>query len=214
VFFERFQASIAWDASTHHATVVRMTKIAPVLEGHIVKAEKKKEYARATSMRSYAERKLEYLKLINETMPANIKRIEEAKSYGDLSENAEYQYAKDEQRALLQKQTKMQADLDAVKPDDFLSATTDEVMPGVTVVIESAAGEKTYSILGEWDNDLELGIISSKTRVAANLMGKKPGESFELPVGDGSVETALVKEIRALSDDVRRWMSLGEGEQI
>jgi transcription elongation GreA/GreB family factor len=87
-------------------------------------------------------------------------------------------------------------------------------MPGVTVVIESAAGEKTYTILGEWDNDLELGIISSKTRVAANLMGKKPGESFELPVGDGSVETALVKEIRALSDDVRRWMSLGEGEQI
>jgi transcription elongation GreA/GreB family factor len=214
LFFERFQASIAWDPSTHHTIVVRMTKIVPELENRVVREEKKREYARITSYRSFAARKREYLKLINEDMPANVKRIEFAKSYGDLSENAEYQYAKDEQRALMQKQSLMQADLEAVKPGDFADATTDEVMPGVTVVIESAAGEKAYSILGEWDNDLELGIISSKTRVAANLMGKKPGESFELPVGDGSVETALVKEIRALSDDVRRWMSLGEGEQI
>jgi transcription elongation GreA/GreB family factor len=214
VFFERFQASIAWDASTHHATVVRMTKIAPVLEGHIVKAEKKKEYARATSMRSYAERKLEYLKLINETMPANIKRIEEAKSYGDLSENAEYQYAKDEQRALLQKQTKMQADLDAVKPDDFLSATTDEVMPGVSVVAETDGGERTWHILGEWDNDVEKGILSSKTLVAQNMMGKKVGESFELPAEDGAVKYASIKAILPLGEDIREWMKLPEGVQI
>ena len=41
-------------------------------------------------------------------------------------------------------------------------------------------------------------------------MGKKPGESFDLPVGDGSVETATVKEIKALSDDIRNWMASGE----
>jgi transcription elongation GreA/GreB family factor len=214
LFFERFQASIAWDHSMHHTIVVRMTKIAPVLEASLVRAEKKREYARVTSVRSFEARKREYNKLINEEMPANVKRIEFAKSYGDLSENAEYQYAKDEQRALMQKQSLMQADLEAVKPGDFSDAVTDEVMPGVTVVIESAAGEKTYTILGEWDNDLELGIISSKTRVAANLMGKKPGESFELPTGDGSVETALVKEIRALSDDIRAWMSATGDEAV
>ena len=49
LFFERFQASIAWDPSTHHTTVVRMTKIVPALEAHLVKVEKKKEYARRWS---------------------------------------------------------------------------------------------------------------------------------------------------------------------
>jgi transcription elongation GreA/GreB family factor len=158
--------------------------------------------------------KQEYLKLINEDMPANIKRIEFAKSYGDLSENAEYQYAKDEQRALMQKQTLMQADLESVKPGDFSDATTDEVMPGVTVVIATPEGDKTYTVLGEWDNDLEKGIISSKTRLAENMLGKKPGDQFELPGGDGAVVFASVKEIRPLSDEIRDWMKLPPGVQI
>ena len=214
MFFERFQASIAWDPSTHHTIVVRMTKIVPALEAHVVKVEKKKEYARLTSLRSYGLRKQEYLKLINEDMPANVKRIEFAKSFGDLSENAEYQYAKDEQRALMQKQSVMQAELEAVKPAEFDDATTDEVMPGVTVVISAQEGEKVYTVLGEWDNDLEKGILSSKTRVAQNMMGKKVGDAFELPDADGNVAFATIKEIKPLSDDIRNWMKLPEGVLI
>ena len=147
-------------------------------------------------------------------MPANVKRIEFAKSYGDLSENAEYQYAKDEQRALMQKQTLMQADLEAVKPGDFADATTDEVMPGVTVVATTKSGEKTWTILGEWDNDIEKGVLSSKTRVAQNLMGKKVGDDFELPDENGNLSFATVKEIRPLSDEIREWMKLPAGIQI
>ncbi|MBR4939309.1 MAG: GreA/GreB family elongation factor [Kiritimatiellae bacterium] len=208
LFFERFQASIAWDHSTHHTIVVRMTKIAPELESRMVKVEKKREYARITSPRSYEERQREYFKLINEEMPANVKRIEFAKSYGDLSENAEYQYAKDEQRVLMQKQTVMQAELDAVKAGDFADATTDEVMPGVEVIVAAKDGDRKYVILGEWDNDLERGIISSQTRVAKNLMGKKVGDKFKLPDAEGSVELASVKEILPLSDDVKAWMKI------
>ena len=214
LFFERFQASIAWDPSTHHATVIRMTKIVPELEAHLVKVEKKKEYARITSYRSYGLKKQEYLKLINEDMPENVRKIEFAKSYGDLSENAEYQYAKDEQRALMQKQTLMQADLEAVKPGDFADATTDEVMPGVTVVATTRDGEKTWTILGEWDNDIERGILSSKTRVAQNLLGKKIGDDFELPDAEGGISFATVKEIKPLDDGIREWMKLPAGVQI
>ena len=214
LFFERFQASIAWDPSTHHTTVVRMTKIVPELEAHLVKIEKKKEYARITSYRSFGLKKQEYLKLINEDMPENVRKIEFAKSFGDLSENAEYQYAKDEQRALMQKQTVMQAELEAVKPGDFADATTDEVMPGVTVVVSAKSGEKTWTILGEWDNDLEKGILSSKTRVAQNLLGKKVGDDFELPDDNGNLTFATVKEIRPLSDEIREWMKLPAGVQI
>ena len=214
LFFERFQASIAWDPSTHHTTVVRMTKIVPELEAHLVKVEKKKEYARVTSYRSFGLRKQEYLKLINEEMPENIRKIEFAKSFGDLSENAEYQYAKDEQRALMQKQTLMQADLEAVKPDDFVGATTDEVMPGVTVVVVTKDGEKTWTVLGEWDNDIEKGILSSKTRVAQNMLGKKVGDGFELPDAEGGIAFATVKAILPLSDEIREWMKLPAGVSI
>ncbi len=214
LFFERFQASIAWDPSTHHTTVVRMAKLVPELEKHIVKVEKKREYARLTSYRSFGLRKQEYLKLINEDMPENVRKIEFAKGFGDLSENAEYQYAKDEQRQLMQKQTLMQADLEAVKPSDFADATTDEVMPGVTVVADTKDGEKVWHILGEWDNDPELGILSSKTRVAQGLLGKKPGDGFELPDADGGVAFATIREIRPLPDSVREWMKLPAGVQI
>ena len=214
LFFERFQASIAWDPSTHHTTVVRMTHIVPELASHVVKVEKKKDYARVTSFRAYATKKAEYLKLINEDMPENVRKIEFAKGFGDLSENAEYQYAKDEQRQLMQKQSLMQADLEAVKAGDFSDATTDEVMPGVTVVISTPEGEKTYHVLGEWDNDIEKGIISSKTRLAQNMLGKKVGDQFELPGAEGTVKLATVKEIRALSEDVREWMKLPPGMQI
>ncbi|MGN0854535.1 MAG: GreA/GreB family elongation factor [Kiritimatiellia bacterium] len=212
--FERFQASIAWDPSTHHTIVVRMTRIVPELEAHVVKVEKKREYARETSFRSYALRKAEYLRLISEEMPENVRKIEFAKGFGDLSENAEYQYAKDEQRQLMQKQTLMQAELEAVRPTDFATATTDEIMPGVTVAIETPEGEKTYYILGEWDNDLEKGIISSKARLALNLLGKKPGDQFELPGAEGQIAFGKVRAVEALPAEIREWIKLPVGMQI
>ena len=212
--FERFQASIAWDPSTHHTTVIRMTRIVPELEAHVVKVEKKREYARETSYRSFAMKKAEYLKLINEDMPENVRKIEFAKGFGDLSENAEYQYAKDEQRQLMQKQSVMQEELEAVKPTDFATATTDEVMPGVSVVIVAAEGEKTYHILGEWDNDVEKGVLSSKARLAQNMLGKKAGDQFELPSVEGPVAFATIKSILELPAEIREWMKLPAGMQI
>ena len=214
LFFERFQASIAWDPSTHHAIVVRMTHIVPSLEAHFVKVEKKREYARVTSFRSFAMKKAEYLKLINEDMPANVRRIEFAKGFGDLSENAEYQYAKDEQRALMQKQSLMQEELEAVKPDEFASVATDEVAPGTAVTVSTPDGEKTYYVLGEWDNDVEKGILSSKTRLAQNMLGKKPGDQFELPGADGAVAFGSVKSVCELPPEIREWMKLPAGMQI
>ena len=215
LFFERFQASIAWDPSSHHKLVMRMMNLCPeLLESHLVKLEKKREYARITSKRSYAYYKADYLKLINETMPANVKRIEEAKGYGDLSENAEYQYAKDEQRALMKRQQEMQDMLAAVKPGDFADAKTDEVMPGVGVVVDTPEGEKTYYILGEWDNDIDLHILSSRTQLAKNLLGKKVGDRFNIPNAEELTVLGHVKEILPLPETIREWMALPAGMQI
>ena len=170
-----------------------------------------KEYPRVTSPRGYWLRQKLYDKLVNEDLPENVRKIKYAKGFGDLSENAEYQYAKDEQRALLQRQSTMLAELEQVRTSTFSDATTDEVMPGVTVVVATKDGEKTYTVLGEWDNDLELGIISQRTRVAKNMLGKKVGETFDLPDGDGSLTTAEIREIRLPGAEILDWMKLPEG---
>ena len=212
LFFERFQASIAWDPSTHHLIVVRMTHIVPDLASRQVKKAEAPKDERITSLRSYAERKAAYQKLINVDIPANTQRIEFARSYGDLSENAEYQYAKDEQRALLQKQTLMQDELKLVKAVDFADIASDTVCPGTTVRIATADGrEIAYTVLGEWDNDLDRGIIANKTRLAQNMLGKKAGETFDLPDADGHVTTATIIAVEPLSDDLREWIKVPAG---
>ena len=214
LFFERFQASIAWDPSTHHTTVIRMTNIEPKLKARLTKTEKKRELARITSYRGFAMQKAKYLKLVNEDIPANNKKIRFARGFGDLSENAEYQYAKDEQRALMQMQATMQAELEAVKPTDFADATTDEVMPGVTVRLELPDGEKTYTILGEWDGDFDRGIISFKAKLGENLLGKKVGDAFEVPGDSSATRFGRVLEILPLSEEMREWIKLPEGMGI
>ena len=215
LFFERFQASIAWDPSTHHLIVVRMTHIVPELASRQVKKVEASKAERITSLRSYAERKAAYQKLINVDIPANTARIEFARSYGDLSENAEYQYAKDEQRALLQKQTLMQEEINIVKAVDFADVESDAVCPGTTVRIATADGRAlAYTVLGEWDNDLERGIISNKTKLAQNMLGKKAGETFDLPDADGNVTTATITAVEPLSDELREWVKVPVGMSI
>lgn len=206
--FERFQASIAWDPSTHHLIVVRMTKIVPELAARQIKKVEVQKIERITSLRSYAERQAAYEKLVKVEIPENTKRIEFAKSYGDLSENAEYQYAKDEQRALMQKESLLQKDLNEVKAVDFADVVApNEVCPGAMVEIATASGEEiVYTVLGEWDNNFDLGVISNKTKLAQNMLGKKVGDTFDLPDAEGNVTTATIKAVSPLTDEMRAWL--------
>ena len=208
--FDRFQASIAWDPSTHHLIVVRMTHCVPELAQRMVKKVEVKEEERITSVRSYAERKAAYQKLVTVDIPANARDIEYARGYGDLSENFEYQSAKDRERVLIQKQAVMQDELNSVKPVDFADVPTDQVRPGTTVSVLLASGEtKRYTILGEWDNDLARGIISSKTRLAENMIGKKPGDAVEIMDAEGVASTATLTAVEPLSDELRAWVKEG-----
>ena len=207
IFFERFQASVGWDPATHHMIVVRMMHIDPSLASRQVRKEtSSRPVERITSRRSYEERKAAYLHLVNVEIPKNSADIEFARGYGDLSENFEYQSAKDEQRALLQKQSLMQEELNAVKAVDFADVPADEVRAGTTVRVVAGDGtELAYTILGEWDNAPERNIISNKTKLAANLLGKKPGDTFDLPDTDGGSQKAIVKEVLPLDDELKAW---------
>ncbi|MBO5941257.1 MAG: GreA/GreB family elongation factor, partial [Kiritimatiellae bacterium] len=206
ILFERFQASVAWDPATHRTITIRMTKLDEGLVARMAKKVARKVEERVTSQRSYNERKAVYDKLITVDMPENTKRIEFARSYGDLSENAEYQYAKDEQRALLQKQFLLQKDLDEVKPVLFDNVETDEVRPGTSVAVSVDGNEKTYVILGEWDNEPELNVISSKTKIAANLLGRKVGDEVSLIDAEGKEISAAIVRIDCLTDELKNWI--------
>ena len=206
IVFERFQASAAWDPATHRTITVRMTKLDEGLVSRMAKRVERKVEERITSQRSYNEKKAAYEKLVTVDMPENTKRIEFARGYGDLSENAEYQYAKDEQRALLQKQSLMQKDLDEVKPTLFENVEADEVRPGTVAVVSVGDAEKTYAILGEWDNEPSLNVISSKTKIAANLLGRKAGDAVELADAEGKAIAATIIRVEPLSDELKTWI--------
>ena len=82
------------------------------------------------------------------------------------------------------------------------------------MLISTPDGERTYHVLGEWDNDTELGVLSSKARLAQNMLGKKAGEEFELPGADGATQFARIVQIMPLPTEIRDWMKLPDGMQI
>lgn len=160
-----------------------------------------------TSARSYDERQARLDKLVKEDIPQNIKDIEFAKGFGDLSENFEYQTARDRERELQARQTQLQKDLADVSAFDF-SGIAQNGLAGVGsfVTLRGADGaERSYAILGEWDSDPDLGIVSSRSRLAEALFGAAEGDKVELPGEDGETSVATVVSVAALPEKILAW---------
>ncbi|MCL1921626.1 MAG: GreA/GreB family elongation factor [Kiritimatiellaeota bacterium] len=206
--FDRIQASSAWDPTTHRTLLGRMLKLEPAL------AERKKAVhqqaqtaVRQTSWRSIAEKQAQYKRLIEVDLPKNASDIAVARSYGDLRENFEYQAAKDYQRQLLQRQSELQIDLRQVKGTDFSNVPHDKAGPGTTVTLRLEDGSaRAYTILGEWDRDEALDIISCRTRMALALEGKRPGEAAVIPVPGGEA-AATIESVSPFGEAVRLWVN-------
>ena len=208
LLFERIQASTAWEAATHRSLLGRMLKLEPALaERKKVVQQQTHTALRQTSWRSIAEKQALYKRLIEVELPKNSKDIAVARSYGDLRENFEYQAAKDFQRQLLQRQSELQAELKQIKGTDFSNVPHDKAGPGTTVVLRMDDGAmRTYTILGEWDRDEALNIISCRTRMALALEGKRAGETANIPVPDGEA-TAKVDAVEPLNETIHQWIN-------
>ncbi|MBO7181862.1 MAG: GreA/GreB family elongation factor [Kiritimatiellae bacterium] len=206
VIFERIQASTAWETTSQRNILVRMAHNDPALAKFRRQVKTQTEQEHITSLRSYTAMQLAYDHLINVEIPANTRDIATARSYGDLRENAEYQFAKDHQRVLLSRQDEMARRLKALKVADFSNVSTDTVVPGTRVTLKTDKGELVYTILGELDSDETLNIISCRTRLAAALLGKRTGDAVELPAEKG-VLRATVTGISVMDDAVRAWLA-------
>ena len=198
----------SWEPAKQRAIIAHLIHLYPELsERRVVTAHAEAVAAkpRLTSWRSYNARMEQRRKLIEEELPANAHDINTARGYGDLRENFEYQTAKDRQRELLKKNADLDADIKAVKGTDFALVATDKAGMGTTVVVTIADKPLTFHILGEWDSDEALHIISCRSRVAQSLDGKLPGDSVTLPYDSGEA-TGTVTSVAALPTPIIDWV--------
>ncbi|MBR5621234.1 transcription elongation factor GreA [Candidatus Saccharibacteria bacterium] len=122
------------------------------------------------------------LKKLIARRPAIAERLQIARSFGDLSENQEYSDARSEQKAVENRIAEIEEILKSAKL--IRNASHDKVAIGATVTVTLAGKRHTYSIVGPVEaNPLE-GKISDKSPIGQALLGKKVGDTYELPNGN------------------------------
>ncbi|WP_372794499.1 GreA/GreB family elongation factor [Pontiella sp.] len=206
-FMRRTHEGHGWDQLDRKSVEAKMLRKYPELQDIILptggQAATKRDVP-MTSNRSYHERQKQLERIMTVEIPENSKEIEVARSYGDLRENAEFKYAKERQGLLMAQGAQLAEDLENVKPTDFADASTNVVGAGVGVELSYAetGAVETYYILGMWDQDEALNIISSQTRLAKALSGHAAGDTVEIPAGE-----CTIKSILPLPEGIRSWIA-------
>ena|SRR6218665_2061698 len=129
---------------------------------------------------------LHHLKTVER--PAVINAIAEARAQGDLSENAEYDAAKDRQGFIEGRIQEVEGKLSAAQIIDPTAIDAGgKVVFGATVVLEdeSTGDTVTYQIVGEDEADLKLGLINVGSPIARALIGKEEGDTAEVQAPGG-----------------------------
>ena len=138
-------------------------------------------------------------KLLNEDRPNIIEAIAEARSHGDLSENAEYQYAKEQQSLIEGKIADLESAVSRAEVIDVKSLEGDDIKFGATVEIEDDdTGESvTYQIVGEYESDIENNKLSVNSPLARGLINKVVDDVVEInsPKGQKSYTIKSVKYV-------------------
>ncbi len=127
--------------------------------------------------------------------PAIIAAIAEARSHGDLSENAEYHAAKEQQSHNEGRIAELEDLLSRAEIIDIskLSGNTVKFGATVTIIDEDTEEEKTYQIVGDQEADVKSGKISISSPIARALIGKSAGDSAEVTAPGGSRSYEIVK---------------------
>jgi transcription elongation factor GreA len=131
----------------------------------------------------------EELKILrSQERPAVIRAIAEARAHGDLSENAEYHAARERQSFIEGRIAELETIIPSSEVIDISKLSGNQVRFGakVTVLDEETEQEKTYRIVGQYEADMKDGSISISSPLAKALIGKKVGDSVEVPAPGGA----------------------------
>lgn len=138
----------------------------------------------------YATMKAHLLRLKTVDRLANSKAIEIARGHGDLSENADYSAAKEEQGLIEAKIRELEAKIAMAEVIDPTKLSGSRVKFGATVTIEDSESGETarYCIVGEHEADIKRGRISIGAPVARALIGKEIGDTVTVTTPKGKRE--------------------------
>ena len=136
---------------------------------------------------------LEYLKTTGRDEAAE--KIRVARGFGDLSENSEYDEAKNDQAALEARIAELEAQLKHVRILDESELSSEHVHVGSKVKLSAGGKEYSYVISGVTESDPFNGKISDESPVGKAVMGLKVGESGEAILPNGTVVVYTVLEI-------------------
>jgi transcription elongation factor GreA len=133
--------------------------------------------------------------LLQNERPAVIRAIESAREQGDLSENAEYDAAKERQSWIESRIGEIQGQLAGAEVVDTTTLKSDRVVFGASVILEDMETDKTvtYQIVGVDEADVKDGKISVISPLARALIGKKVGELVELKTPQSDKEYEVKK---------------------
>lgn len=149
------------------------------------------KYPMTPAGQAWMKKQLKYLKEV--ARPNNAKAIEIARGHGDLSENADYSAAKEEQGMIEAKIREYEAKLALAEVIDPTKLSGDRVQFGATVTIEdSDTGETSvYTIVGEHEADIKKRRISLVAPVARGLLGKRVGDDVTITTPKGKREFTI-----------------------
>ena len=125
--------------------------------------------------------------------PEVIRKIQEAREKGDLSENAEYDAAKEAQGKLETKIAELKAILMDAKIIDTSKVNTDtvQILTKVEMKNVKTGAVMTYTLVSESEANLREGKISVKTPIAQGLLGKKVGDVATIKIPQGIIELEI-----------------------
>jgi len=143
------------------------------------------------------EEEIRHLKTVER--PAVIQAIAEARTHGDLSENAEYHAAKERQGFIEGRLMELDDLMSRAQVIDTSKLTGDQIKFGatVTVIDEDTEAKAVYQIVGDFEADVKQGKISVSSPIARALIGKEAGDTVEVntPGGGRSYEIVKVKYV-------------------
>ncbi len=142
----------------------------------------------------YEKIKAEVEHMENVDMPAIAKRVAEARSEGDLSENAEYHGARESQGMLQAKINLLRDKLARASIMDPSKMPKGEVAFGSIVVVKDLDfdDEETFVLVGAGEEDYDAGKILVTSPLAQGLLGKKIGDTTEIPVPKGKMRFEII----------------------
>lgn len=147
------------------------------------------------TLAGYQQLEDELRRLKNEERPAVIQLISDARSHGDLSENAEYHAAKERQAWIEGRILELDDKYSRAQIIDVARLNGKSVVFGATVTLidEDTEEKKAWQIVGDYEADVRSGKISISSPIARAMIGKTQGDSIEVTAPSGARAYEIVK---------------------